>query len=92
MAAKPDPFMIDDENPEWTAQSAAEARPFADLFPGRLAPTRRDGGTGASPEPIDGRLPLWLAADVVESLRATGSDFGARAERVLRDALANGRF
>ena len=44
MAHKPDPFMTDEENPEWTAEAAADARPFKDVFPEPFASwKKRDG-------------------------------------------------
>ena len=33
-----------------------------------------------------------LAADVVEGIKATGKGFNARVEKVLRDALAQGKL
>src|SRR5436853_412338 len=34
MARKPDPFVIDEENPEWTPEATAEARPVRATMPG----------------------------------------------------------
>ena len=33
MTKKPDAYMTDEESPEWTAEAAAEARPYAEVFP-----------------------------------------------------------
>ena len=33
MPRKPDPYLIDDENPEWTAEDFALARPAKEVLP-----------------------------------------------------------
>ncbi len=91
MAKAPDPYKVDEENPEWTAQAAAEARPFAEVFPGRLKAT---GGRGGRP-PVERpkvHIGFRLAADVVSGVRASGPGYNARVERVLREALARGEL
>ncbi len=91
MAKRPDPFMVDDENPEWTAQTTAEAVPFGTKFPAQLEAWQRRGGRPpvASPKVHIG---FRLAADVVAGVRATGKGYNARVEKVLREALAQGRL
>ena len=34
MRKRPNPELIDDENPEWTAQDIARARPAREVLPG----------------------------------------------------------
>ena len=88
MANKPDPFMIDDENPEWTAEASAEARPFAEVFPAQFAAWKKRGRPPVEAPKV--HIGFRLAADVVEGIRATGRGYNARVEKVLRDAIARG--
>jgi uncharacterized protein (DUF4415 family) len=90
MAKKPDPFMIDEENPAWTAKQTAEARPFSETFPAQFATWK---GRGRPPvETPKVHIGFRLAADVVDGVRATGRGYNARVEKVLREALAKGRL
>lgn len=85
--AKPDL----DENPEWTAEDFARARP-ADEVHGELiaaAMVRKPG------RPVGYRKPnakqavtLRLDPEVIEALRATGPGWGSRANDALRKAFA----
>jgi uncharacterized protein (DUF4415 family) len=90
MAKKPDPFMIDEDNPAWTAKQTAEARPFAETFPAPFATWKRRGRPPVEAPKV--HIGFRLAADVVEGLRATGRVYNARVEKVLREALAKGRL
>ena len=83
---------IDDaDNPEWTDADFANAKPFKDMFPKQFAALTRQGGRPrlASPKVHIG---LRLAADVVTGIKASGKGYNARVEKVLREALAEGRF
>jgi len=79
----------DDDNPEWTAEDFAKARPFKEVFPDQHAAMKRQGGRPrlASPKVHIG---LRLAADVVSGIRAAGPGYNAKVERVLRQALESG--
>ena len=88
MANKPDPFMIDDENPAWTARETAEAKPFAEIFPVQFATWKRRGRPPAEAPKV--HIGFRLAADVVARVRATGPGYNARVEKVLRDAIEKG--
>ncbi len=90
MAKKPDPFLIDAENPRWTAKATAEARPFGDVFPAQVATLKKRGRPPVETPKV--HIGFRLAADVVEGLRATGRGYNARVEKVLREALAKGRL
>ncbi len=91
MARAPDPYRADEENPEWTAQATAEARPFAEMFPGRLkAPGSRGGRPPVEHPKV--HIGFRLAADVVSGVRDSGPGYNARVERVLREALARGEL
>jgi uncharacterized protein (DUF4415 family) len=90
MAKKSDPFLIDAENPAWTARETAEARPFGEVFPAQLARWKKRGRPPVATPKI--HIGFRLAPDVVAGVRATGRGYNARVERVLREALAKGRL
>ena len=90
MAKKPDAFMIDEENPEWTEKAAAEARPFGEVFPAQLATWKKRGRPPVETPKV--HIGFRLAADVVDGVRARGRGYNARVEKVLREALAKGRL
>jgi uncharacterized protein (DUF4415 family) len=83
---------IDDiDNPEWTREDFAEARPFKDMFPEQYKALTRQGGRPrvASPKVHIG---LRLDLEVVAALKASGKGYNSRVEKVLRDAIAAGAF
>jgi uncharacterized protein (DUF4415 family) len=90
MVKKPDPFMIDEENPVWTDKASAKARPFGEVFPAQLATWKKRGRPPVETPKV--HIGFRLAADVVNALRATGRGYNARVEKVLREALAKGRL
>ena len=77
----------DDDNPEWTDADFARARPFPEL----ARKLRVQGGRPRLERPKI-HVGFRLAADVVEGIKATGKGYNARVERVLRDALAQGKL
>jgi uncharacterized protein (DUF4415 family) len=90
MAKKPDPFMIDEDNPEWTAKETAEAKPFSEAFPVAYASWKKRGRPPVETPKV--HIGFRLAADVVDRIRATGRGYNARVEKVLREALTKGRL
>ncbi len=91
MAKKPDPFMTDEENPEWTGAATAEAKPFSEVFPAQFASWTKRGGRPPVETPKV-HIGFRLAADVVAGVRATGKGYNARVEKALREALAKGQL
>jgi uncharacterized protein (DUF4415 family) len=88
MTKKPDRFVNDDDNPEWTAGDFAVAKPFSEVFPEQH---RAWNGRGRPPIPSPKvHIGFRLAPDVVQHLRDTGKGYNARVEKVLRDAIAKG--
>ena len=81
-----------DENPEWTEENFARARPFKEVFPAQYASWVKNKGGRPPVEQPKVHIGFRLAADVVEGVRATGRGYNARVEKVLREALANGRL
>ena len=77
-----------------TAEDAAHFRPIKEVDPGMIEAAARFRGRG---RPIIGEAPKMhigfrLAADVVNGIRATGKGYNARVEKVLREALAEGKL
>lgn len=68
------PELVDEENPEWTAQEFARARPVRDVLPALFgapaAPVMLRGRpkAAATKEPVK----IRLDADLLMALRATG--------------------
>ncbi|NJO38422.1 MAG: hypothetical protein HC871_13480 [Rhizobiales bacterium] len=81
----------DDDNPEWTDADFARARPFGEMFPEQAKKLRAMGGRPRLERPKI-HVGFRLAADVVEGIKATGKGYNARVEKVLRDALAQGKL
>ena len=75
-----------DENPEWTEEDFAWAKPFKEVFPEQFKAWKRMGRPPVAAPKV--HIGFRLAADVVEGIRATGKGYNARIEKVLRDALA----
>ncbi len=91
MSKKPDPFMTDEENPEWTEADFAEAKPFGEVFPDQLASWKRGRGRPRLEAP-KATMSFRFAADVVKRVRETGPGYNARVEKVLRKALEQGKI
>lgn len=91
MTKQPDPTVTDEENPEWTDEDFARARPFKEAFPEQHAAWKNKGGRPKAEQPKV-HIGFRLAADVVNGVRAAGPGYNARVERVLREALAKGEF
>ena len=81
-----------DENPEWTEEDFARARPFKEGLPEQYASWKKNKGGRPPLESPKVHIGFRLAADVVEGVRATGRGYNARVERVLREALAKGEL
>jgi uncharacterized protein (DUF4415 family) len=96
MAKRPDPFMIDIENPEWTERETAEAKPFAEVFPAQYERWKKHARWKMRGRPPVAapkvHIGFRLAADVVKEIRASGRGYNARVEKILREALAKGQL
>ncbi|HTQ35027.1 MAG TPA: BrnA antitoxin family protein [Stellaceae bacterium] len=76
--------------PEATNAEFATARPFKEVFPAQYNSWKKMGRPPVAAPKI--HIGFRLAADVVQSIRATGRGYNARVEKVLRDALARGEL
>ena len=75
----------DPENPEWTAEEFAKARPFREVFPDLAASIDRVRGRPHSENPKQ-QVSIRLDRDVVEKFKATGKGWQARVNAVLKAA------
>ena len=79
----------DDENPEWTAEDFARAKPVWD-YPELVEFLQKHGQLGRRPMPEDQRkkrVTLYLDPDVLARLKADGKGWQTRANATLRKAL-----
>jgi uncharacterized protein (DUF4415 family) len=78
----------DDDNPEWTKEDFAQARPAADVLPGFIGEkaarelTRRSRGRPVKPDRKVNQT-LRLDPDVLEAFRQEGSGWQARINDIL---------
>lgn len=77
--------VFDDENPEWTEQDFANARPPEEILPPEiLAQFKNTRGPQKAPTKVP--VSIRLSADVVEHYRATGPGWQSRIDETLRKA------
>jgi len=76
---------IDPDNPEWTAQDFAEARPPHEVLPPEvLAAFPRTRGPQHAPKKE--AISIRLDSDVIEKFRSTGRGWQGRINEVLKRA------
>lgn len=73
------------DNPEWTEQDFAAARPFAEVFPDLAESIRRSRGRPKVDSPRQ-QISLRLDPDVIEKFKATGKGWQSRINDVLKAA------
>jgi uncharacterized protein (DUF4415 family) len=89
MNKKPNPELIDDENPEWTKEDFARARParevLPEIFPADLAAEmlKPKRVRGAGKKPPKAVTTLRLPVDTLARWRASGPGWQTRAAAVL---------
>ena len=88
MARKPDLYLIDDENPEWTAEEVAQARPASEVLPPDLYAelSKRRPGRPKSEAPKVA-VKLRLDPDIVEAYKAEGAGWQMRINAALRKTV-----
>ena len=90
MADDPD-IITDDDNPEWTEAVFARARPFKDIFPAQFEAWKRGRGRPRADAPKV-MMGFRLAADLAAGIKASGKGYNARVEKLLREAIDEGRL
>jgi uncharacterized protein (DUF4415 family) len=86
MNRKPKPDLIDEDNPEWTAEDFARAIPFSEL-PESLKAVLSSRTRGAQKAPLKERITIRLSPEVVTPFRATGAGWQTRLDAALKDWL-----
>jgi uncharacterized protein (DUF4415 family) len=83
---KPDPYMTDEENPEWTAEDFKRAVPARLLHPDLVEAweKRRRGQRGSQKQPVKEAISLRVDQDVLATFRATGEGWQSRMNAALR--------
>lgn len=84
---KPNPELIDDDNPEWTEEDFKNAVPFSAL-PESLQTTLRGlKGRGKQQSPTKVSTTVRFDREVLDAFRATGSGWQARMNDALKEWL-----
>jgi uncharacterized protein (DUF4415 family) len=86
---KPNPELIDDENPEWTDEMFARARPAAEVLGEAFMEMARKPGR---PKALTPKQPVTLRLDsaIVQRLRASGKGWQTRVNDELARLIAKG--
>jgi uncharacterized protein (DUF4415 family) len=83
-----------DDNPEWTEEDFARARPASEVFGRSLAVqmglVRKPGRPALDPEARKQKINIRLSPDVLEALRASGPGWQSRVDEMLRERLGLG--
>lgn len=91
MSRKREPSVVfDDDNPEWTEEDFARARPASELPPEVLAhlPKTLARVRGLQKAATKKPVSLRLSAEVVEHFRADGPGWQTRIDQALKDIIA----
>lgn len=83
MKKRPNPELIDNENPEWEAADVKRAVPISGLPASLQAKLRGRPKAAVTKE----RITIRLSPDVVQPFRATGDGWQTRIDAALRDWL-----
>jgi uncharacterized protein (DUF4415 family) len=86
MSKRPNPELIDDENPELTDEWFKRAKRFSDL-PESLQTILSSRKRGPQKAPVKERITIRLSPEVVASFRATGEGWQTRMDAALKDWL-----
>lgn len=70
------------DNPEWTKEDFAKAKPFADVFPKLAASIRK--GRGPNKAPTKTLVTLRLSGRVIEAYKSKGPRWQSRIDADLR--------
>ena len=94
MAREPNPYLIDDENPEWTEEDFKRARPASEVLPPELYArlvARQPGQRGPQKAPTKVPVTLRLDRDVVEAFKAGGAGWQTRINAALKKVVQRRR-
>ncbi len=80
---------LDPDNPEWTAEDWATARPMSEVMPDLVEAWRRSRGKQRKPAKV--LVSMRIDNDVLDTLRASGPGWQSRANELLRKAVLGTR-
>lgn len=90
MKKHPNPELIDDENPEWTDEKFARARPASEVLPelfgAQVAKTMLKP-RGKQVAPTKRAVTVRYSPDVLDAFKATGAGWQTRMDAALKDWL-----
>ena len=92
MSKKPNPELLDDENPEWTAENFAKARPASEVLPQLFGEKvaremLKPRGRPRVEFPKE-RINIRLSHEVVEHFKSAGVGWQTRIDTALRQFIA----
>lgn len=95
MKHKPNPELIDKDNPEWSDDDMKRARPASEVLPGIVGPETaalmlKPRGRPKAAE-TKTHVNLRLDPDIVEAFKATGRGWQTRINQALREWLKEKR-
>jgi len=82
--------MLDDDNPEWTAEDFSKARSASEVLPGIFPKAIADAMLKRGrprKEVTKAPINIRLSPDVVDAFRATGRGWQTRVDEALKDWL-----
>jgi len=91
MKRKPNPEMVDDENPEWTEEDFRRARPASEVLPPELyaiLTKRRPGQRGPQKALVKQQVTLRLDAKILAHFKAGGRGWQTRINDALKRIVA----
>ncbi|CAM4131420.1 BrnA antitoxin family protein [Bordetella tumbae] len=88
---KPDPEMIDDQNPEWTEDMFRRAKPARDVLPPGLQAKLGIRRRGQQIAPTKIQTSVRYDADVLAAFKADGPGWQSRMNDALREWLREHR-
>ena len=89
---KPNPELLDDDNPEWTREDFARARPASEVLPGLIGQKATDElmRRGRGRPPKDEKkisTTVRLDPDILEAFQQAGKGWQTRINEVLRENM-----
>lgn len=92
MSKKPNPELIDDENPEWMAEDFAKARPATEVLPqvfgNKVAKEMLKPRGRPRIEFPKERINIRLSHEVLEHFKSAGEGWQTRIDSALRQFIA----
>jgi uncharacterized protein (DUF4415 family) len=94
MARKPNPYLIDDDNPALSDEQLANLRPASEVLPRELYAklvARRPGQRGPQKAPTKVPVTLRLDREIVEAFKAEGAGWQTRINTALKKIVSRKR-